>query len=44
MNKPPVAWNPKPWGKFRVDQNFRNSWKDYIPVHFKNKIKSIVKG
>lgn len=43
MGQPPKAWNPKSWSNFQVNENFRKSWKDYIPVQFKNKIKSVVK-
>lgn len=44
MSMPEVRWEPKSWAKFRVNQNFRTNWKDYIPISLKHEIKRIVNG
>jgi glycosyltransferase involved in cell wall biosynthesis len=42
--QPPVKTRTKSWARFKVNENFRKTWKDYIPITIKYKIKTVING
>lgn len=44
MGQPPLKARAKSWARFKVNENFRKSWKDYIPISLKHKIKMVING
>lgn len=39
MESPPPPFEPLPWSKFKIDENFRKGWGQYIPHQVKSWVK-----
>lgn len=44
MRNPQAISPPKAWAAFKVNENFRKTWKDFIPISIKHKIKTVING
>jgi glycosyltransferase involved in cell wall biosynthesis len=41
MSGPPPPWVPKPWSEFQNDPNFPHTWRELLPLGFRNRLRQL---